>query len=98
LFDVGRFDLRASGFHCMECKLFIDADKNDYIFSGFWPASTTAPISYLFSEEVFLMWHHLRHKSPLNSENMFISTLQEISDEFGRVYTNEKIVFLTKKK
>nr|CAH0101292.1 unnamed protein product [Daphnia galeata] len=66
----GLFDLRASGFHCMEWKLFIDADKNDDIFSGFWPASTTAPISYLFSEEVFLMWHHLRHKSPLNSGNI----------------------------
>ena len=28
---------------------------------------------------------------------LFISTLQEISGEFGRVYTNENIFFLTKK-
>ena len=78
--------MKAAHFVCMKCKNGIDADKNDYIFSGFWPGSATSTaISYLFSEELLLTWYHLRHKSPLNSENMFVSTIEEISKEFGRV-------------
>lgn len=70
---------------CMECREITDADKNDYIYSGFWPARATTSISYLFCEKLFAMWYHLRHKSPLNSEKMFISTIAEISKESGRV-------------
>lgn len=85
LFKKGRFDLRAASFLCMNCREITDADKNDYIFSGFWPARATTSISYLFCEELFAMWYHLRHKSPLNSEKMFINTIEEISKESGRV-------------
>ena len=84
-FQKGRFDLRAASFLCMDCREITDADINDYIFSGFWPARATTSISYLFCEELFAMWYHLRHKSPLNSKKMFISTIEEISKESGRV-------------
>ncbi|KZS19688.1 Uncharacterized protein APZ42_013853 [Daphnia magna] len=80
----GRFDLRAARFLCMDCREITDADKNDYIFSGFWSARATTSISYLFCEELFAMWYHLRHKSPLNSEKMFIITIEEISKQSGR--------------
>jgi hypothetical protein len=69
----------------MDCREITDADKNDYIFSGFLPARATTSISYLFCEELFAMWYLLRHKDPLNSKKMFINTIEEISKDSGRV-------------
>jgi hypothetical protein len=85
LFEKGRFDLRAASFLCMDCREITVTDKNEYIF--FWIlACTCQNIHQLYVlQELFAMWYYLRHKSPLNSEKMFIKTIEEISKESGRI-------------
>ena len=82
---TGRFLLKATVFECTKCTHRSEASIDDYIFSEFWPGSTSKNISYLFSNEAMLLRHHIEHKSPGSSENMYVESLVEISKEYGRV-------------
>ncbi len=82
---TGRFLVKATDFKCSSCHLRTKATIQNYIFSGFWPGSLAENITYLFSEEVMLLRHHIAHKSPGCSDNMYVHSLEEVSKEYGRV-------------
>lgn len=81
---LGRFDLQGSKVTCTNWFFERNLDSQEYINSGFWPGDIYR-CSYLFAEEILQMWYHVQHKNHSASENMFLSSLEEISNECGRV-------------
>ncbi len=89
---TGRFVVKWTVFLCTRCNSRSNATVDDYIFSGFWPGSLSTSLTYLFSEESLLLRHHIAHKCPGSSENMFVHTLEEVSKECGRVIENLNVI------
>ena len=59
--------------------------------------------SYLICHELLAIWYHLQHQSPDISQNKFIATLKEVSEEASRVsliffYYNPFLNFYSKTK
>ncbi|XP_045023333.1 uncharacterized protein LOC116936194 [Daphnia magna] len=82
--EQGRFVLKGATFVCDTCNSLMKATIDDYVFSGFFPASLSETVTYLFSEEALLLCHHISHKCPGSSKNMYAHTLEEVSKEYGR--------------
>ncbi|XP_045026109.1 uncharacterized protein LOC123470196 isoform X1 [Daphnia magna] len=81
----GRFDLTSAAFGCKGCTLIFEARAEDYIASGFWPASPEDDSYYLFCRDFLRQWFHLQHKSPSISRAAYIGAALEASDEHCRV-------------
>ncbi|KAK4030779.1 hypothetical protein OUZ56_024118 [Daphnia magna] len=75
---------RGETFVCDTCNSLTKATIDDYVFSGFFPASLSETVTYLFSEEALLLCLHLSHKCPGSSKNMYAHTLEEVSKEYER--------------
>lgn len=84
----GRFDIKSSAFHCTTCRATFEVRTEDYIVSGFWPGTADGNISYLICQELLAIWYHLQHQSLGISQNKFIQTMEEISEEADRVRLN----------
>ncbi|XP_045028462.1 uncharacterized protein LOC116923942 [Daphnia magna] len=82
--EQGRFVLKGATFVCDTCDSLTKPTIDDYVFSGFYPASLSETVTYLFSEEALLLCHHISHKYPGSSKNMYAHTLEEVSKEYGR--------------
>lgn len=81
---IGRFDLKAAAFECMNCGWKKDATVEDYVFSDWFPAHPSRS-KYFFSKEVLCFWYYLKHNVPSISERKFVETLEETSPLEGRV-------------
>ncbi|KAI9549854.1 hypothetical protein GHT06_007315 [Daphnia sinensis] len=82
--EQGRFLLKGTNFVCDSCHTVRKATIDDYIFSGFFPASLSEKVTYLFSEEALLLGYYISHKCPGSSKNMYARTLEDVSKEYGR--------------
>ncbi|KAK4006436.1 hypothetical protein OUZ56_011589 [Daphnia magna] len=80
----GRSVLKGATFVCDTCDSRTKATIDDYLFSGFFPLSLSETVTYLFSEEALLLCHHISHKCPGSSKNMYAHTIEEVSKEYGR--------------
>ncbi|KZS03972.1 Uncharacterized protein APZ42_033170 [Daphnia magna] len=78
-----RFVLKGATFVCDTCDSLTKALIDDYVFSGFFPASLSETVTYLFLEEALLLCHHISHKCPGSSKNMYAHTFEEVSEEYG---------------
>ena len=81
---LGCFYLQSANFSCNYCTHVTEADKYDYVNSGFWPGRISS-VNFLVAEEALLMWHHIQHKIPSASANKFTETLESFTEASGRV-------------
>lgn len=84
-FTIGRFDLHKHHLLCEDCSTVIDPFTIGVLLkSGYWPGSVLS-INYLIKEEVFILWDTFRKRMPGSSERAFLMSLNDISNDNGRV-------------
>ncbi|KAK4021568.1 hypothetical protein OUZ56_003482 [Daphnia magna] len=81
----GRFNITSAAFGCKSCLCIFEAKAEDYIESGFWPASPDEDSFYLFCRDFLRQWFHLQHKSASISRAANIGAALEASNEHHRI-------------
>ncbi|KZS04716.1 Uncharacterized protein APZ42_032279 [Daphnia magna] len=81
----GRFNITSAAFGCKSCSCIFEAKAEDYIESGFWPASPDEDSFYLFCRDFLRQWFHLQHKSASISRAAYIGAALEASNEHHRI-------------
>eukprot|EP00794_Sanderia_malayensis_P003930 gene3930-4480_t len=81
---VGRFDLNMYTTTCKDCSHTSNPfNLRTIIQSGYWLASVKS-CTYLFCEDVFVLWDAFKTRMPGSSEHSFVNALEEISNMNAR--------------
>ena len=80
--DLGRFDIRMPEFVCTICH---NVTKTNIEECNMWRGDCSNQSSYLFDQDLFLFYDLLRKNVPGMSELGFVRTLEELSEDKGRV-------------
>jgi len=66
---------------------------NDAIKANFWPGSSDRPC-YVFDQQLFLFYDLLQKNNPGISEYGFIKTIEQVSEQKGRVCDATWILYI----
>jgi len=82
---TGRFDFNKPYYQCNSCgKDVVSFSLSTFVQCGYWPGSPN-DTSYLFHQDLFILWDALQKRMPGTSEGAFIRGLEDISFLKGRV-------------
>ena len=70
---------------CLACHTVFADVFHETVSEGFWPSSAGRRSAYLFHQDVFKFFIHLKFFNPGMSQSGFLKTLEQISLLNGRV-------------
>ena len=79
----GRYDLHVPVVSCNQCSSQWSPDVNNFIRSGYWPATMQAQT--LFHTDLFHSFDAMKTAAPGMSRQAFTSMLDQRTKQFGRV-------------
>ena len=83
---LGRFDLNDATPLCHACGEVMElTSPHDVIREGYWPGSAERRSRYIYDQDLFLFYDLLQKNNPGISEYGFLKTLEQFSEEKGRV-------------
>ncbi|XP_065919720.1 uncharacterized protein [Dysidea avara] len=89
----GRYDLSDAHVVCLACHTVFADVFHETVSEGFWPGSAGRRSAYLFHQDVFKFFIHLKFFNPGMSQSGFLKTLEQISLLNGRIPTINPTAF-----
>lgn len=82
----GDLELSTAAFSCSDCHTVIEANAEQYVTSGLWPANPGQKVpTYFVHTDYLRYWYFNKHETPGTSELKFLEISRHIARSENRV-------------